>query len=202
MPFERRRCLAKTKSGKPCRGGAKAGSDYCGPHQPKSKPRDAPEIAYRGGKLTKVGKRAIRSVINSSMDCHGDGVVYVIKSAEGVRHVKIGCARDVRERLRELQIARPDALEVAGIVVPTNGNALAVEQAAHVIAGRYWIRGEWFALSAERALEAVRLADGAIAAGGSLHQITERLASKALPEDLRRAADRVNADRRGRANVG
>lgn len=32
-----RKCHGMTKTGKPCRGGAMPGSQYCGPHQPKGK---------------------------------------------------------------------------------------------------------------------------------------------------------------------
>ncbi len=188
-------CKATTKSGKRCRGRAQAGTDYCGPHQPASRKASLFQPA-REFQLDKVGRRALRRSLRSPGSDTSGQRVYVIESAEGVRGVKIGVARNPKSRLRDLQVARPDLLRVAGVVVPSAGTALAVEQAAHAVAARYRLQGEWFDLSAEAALEAVRMADAAIAAGGSPHQVAERLGARPLvPEHLRSAADRVNASR-------
>lgn len=184
------RCKAQTKSGKPCRGRAQAGTDYCGPHQPAS---NSPS---REVYISKNARREIWRSLKSSGRGAAQQKVYVIASAERVPGVKIGVATDVQDRLAGLQVARPDRLRVAGVVIPSVGTAFALEQAAHAIARRYRMRGEWFDLSAQSALHAVQIADAAIAAGGSPHQIAERLASRVLLDDLRTAADRVNADRR------
>lgn len=182
-------CKATTKSGKRCRGRSQAGSDYCGPHQPASSSR-------KPNPVSKTTRREIRRAVKSSGKGAAGQKVYVIASADGVPGVKIGVAKNVQNRLAELQVARPDLLRVAGVMVPSVGTARALEQAAHVVARRYRMRGEWFNLTPDWALHTVQIADAAIAAGGSPHQIAERLASRVLSDDLRRDADRVMADRR------
>lgn len=90
----------------------------------------------------------------SSIDPESLGYVYVIGFSEpGI--VKIGSAVSPGCRLTMLQCGNPFELKLLALVSIYEGNPMLVEYAAHRLAKEYRIRGEWFELSAERAVKVV-----------------------------------------------
>ncbi len=90
----------------------------------------------------------------SIIDPHSLGYVYVIGFEEpGI--VKIGSAANPGMRLTELQCGNPFELKLLATVSIYSGNPCLVEFAAHRLASQYRIRGEWFDLSAERAVKII-----------------------------------------------
>ena len=80
--------------------------------------------------------------------------VYVIGSDDGP--VKIGLAYSARNRRGDLQVGSPAVLRVFGEVSTGDHAASDIEKAVHFSLRATHIRGEWFDVSPERALEAIR----------------------------------------------
>jgi hypothetical protein len=73
--------------------------------------------------------------------------VYAIVDSES-RYLKFGHASDPRHRLYVMQVATPlDLSLLAYVQVPGVQEAFKVENLVHMAAGRFHIRGEWFAAS-------------------------------------------------------
>jgi hypothetical protein len=84
-----------------------------------------------------------------------DDFVYVIR-LDDERH-KIGISKRPAERLHCLQISHPSRLEIV-YLLKTN-RSLTVERESHRILAKHRLRGEWFAVDAKTAIEAVLRAD-------------------------------------------
>lgn len=83
--------------------------------------------------------------------------IYVIASAGGPR--KVGTAKNVDKRLRQLQGANPDELSIESIHGPTKRIiAEQIEFEAHHRLKESHLHGEWFRCSREEAEEAIRAA--------------------------------------------
>jgi hypothetical protein len=79
--------------------------------------------------------------------------VYVIAAEKAVN---VGYARNVARRLRHLQIGSPaDLVVVDQIGLMTRAEAQAVERATHKALKDKCVRGEWFAVDPQEALEAI-----------------------------------------------
>lgn len=75
--------------------------------------------------------------------------VYFIKTSDNAQLVKVGKARDVNKRIRELQTGSSVGLEVMGVVpCSTDKEALAIEKLIHENFYNLRVRGEWFRNSA------------------------------------------------------
>ena len=80
--------------------------------------------------------------------------VYVI-TAHG-SPCKIGIASDLERRLSTLQVSSPDKLSAAfAIWFQTMGSARRIERAAHVRLKEKRLRGEWFAVGPDEAIDAI-----------------------------------------------
>lgn len=95
--------------------------------------------------------------------------VYFIQADRG-GPIKIGVAKDVEARLRDLQVGNPFELRVVG-QIPNAGQAL--ERRLHSLLERHRIRGEWFWPHPEVLHVADRLCNQEIRA--RLDRIEERL---------------------------
>ena len=74
---------------------------------------------------------------------NGDGQKVYFIEAVGLDLVKIGFARDVAQRLTDLQCGSPVALRLLGTIP----GGLGMELFFHKDLAEYRVRGEWFALS-------------------------------------------------------
>jgi hypothetical protein len=99
--------------------------------------------------------------------------VYAIRAGD---FVKIGLARDARQRLGELQTSNPLRLSLIFTVHVAGECALAVERAAHRHAKNHHVSGEWFSLTDNQARKFIRRAVRSI-------QEMERLNSEPSPAD-------------------
>jgi len=70
--------------------------------------------------------------------------VYFIQSGE---HVKIGHAKNVKNRLADIQVATPTEVELLGII--RTGKAHLLEAEIHGMFNANHVRGEWFRLTPE-----------------------------------------------------
>src|SRR4029077_20848911 len=75
--------------------------------------------------------------------------IYVIAGRECI---KIGISRDVRSRLRSLQSWTPEQLYLVWWAVGPRYLIRETETAAHAVLSDYRIAGEWFSVTAERAI--------------------------------------------------
>ncbi len=82
--------------------------------------------------------------------------VYVIKSAMNI--CKIGISSDPEKRLRNLLTAHGLGLDLVHVEIVESGRAELVERAAHKMLDRVRSKGEWFRVSEEKAIHAVRVA--------------------------------------------
>ena len=80
---------------------------------------------------------------------HG-GMIYLIQSGT---KVKIGVARSLSQRLTNLQIGNPDALEV--IMAAYSKVPYAIEKALHEHFMERRVRGEWYDITREEAMQAL-----------------------------------------------
>ncbi len=78
--------------------------------------------------------------------------VYVISA--GPRCHKIGITHDLIQRVRTLQTAHSARLTIVDFAVVDDMGS--VEHAVHSMLAPYRLKGEWFEITAEQALEAVR----------------------------------------------
>ena len=69
-----------------------------------------------------------------------DGCVYFVQEGEGGA-IKIGYAKNPIARLKELQVANPDKLNMLGVIRVDSGN---LEYLIHKKFAHLKIRGEWF----------------------------------------------------------
>lgn len=81
-------------------------------------------------------------------------MVYVIGAADSP--VKIGMAGSPACRRSELQIGSPLVLSLFAAIDPSPHDAKDVESAVHYELAGYWVRGEWFDVTPERAEEVIR----------------------------------------------
>ena len=115
--------------------------------------------------------------------------------------MKIGAATNPGMRLNELQCGNPFELKLMATVSIYTGNPKLVEYAAHRLAQKYRIRGEWFELSAERAvkmilraarnMKVVHAAYAAVLAQADIERRAETVADEAGQETERRRKLRV-----------
>lgn len=82
--------------------------------------------------------------------------IYVIGAARGPK--KVGCAKDVKARLRQLQTAYHRPLSVLFSVQVPDETCSSIERRAHWILRDSRAEGEWFKVSAPSAIKAVRQA--------------------------------------------
>lgn len=80
-------------------------------------------------------------------------VIYVIGPRDGPQ--KIGLGKTAQGRLRNLQTGNGSALEIAGSVAADDGEAASIERFAHYLLEPHRMRGEWFDVSPEQAVEAI-----------------------------------------------
>jgi hypothetical protein len=106
-------------------------------------------------KLSKYGDFGDMMLLaGGSSDPHSLGYIYVIGFEEpGV--VKIGSAQSPLIRLSELQCGNPFELKLHYAVSIYEGSPILIEFATHRLAAERKIRGEWFDMTAEEALEVV-----------------------------------------------
>jgi hypothetical protein len=83
----------------------------------------------------------------------GRSFVYVI-GCDG-HPVKVGTARDVVQRVKELQTGFPFDLRIYGTVEIEASAARHLERAAHKALSKHRLRGEWFQVSPATALDTV-----------------------------------------------
>lgn len=114
--------------------------------------------------------------------------VYVLKSEAGP--VKVGIAKNVAMRAQGLSQQQP--FSVAVVEIFQTNKAREIEALAHKLLRAHRIRGEWFNVSAEKAVEAVKAAifeaDNKLeeSASGHIPQFTFR-----IDPDLRKRLDDV-----------
>jgi hypothetical protein len=72
------------------------------------------------------------------------GYVYFVESD---MRIKIGCARDVRQRIRELQCGNPNTIELRDAIA--DDDALALESLLHRFFSDHRENGEWHALNTD-----------------------------------------------------
>lgn len=81
--------------------------------------------------------------------------VYVV-GGEGIRPVKIGRAKDMKARLASLQTGSPHELYVFGLHGKmTRDEAIAIEASVHKALETKRLRGEWFDIAADEALDLI-----------------------------------------------
>jgi len=66
-------------------------------------------------------------------------MIYFIQAGEGA--VKIGFAKDVKKRFRELQTGNHETLKLLKEIAGEEE----LEQEIHLLVNRYHVRGEWYA---------------------------------------------------------
>ncbi|WWT39894.1 hypothetical protein [Microcystis phage Mwe-JY08] len=84
--------------------------------------------------------------------------VYVITMPTG--HVKIGISGSPLKRLRTLQTGCPLPLRIVFLMGVPDRLAIKIERAAHKALADYRLNGEWFKVTTEKAISAVRRAAG------------------------------------------
>ena len=110
--------------------------------------------------------------------------VYAIQSESGP--IKIGVSGDPRARLKLLTNTQPFGASIVHIAQITDGNAYAVEAAAHALLRAKRHRGEWFTVTKEDAVAAIEQAVEAIERGESVKEMLRRIESppaKQMPDD-------------------
>lgn len=94
--------------------------------------------------LNEFGRKSTRG---SAQDC-----VYVIERPDG--HVKVGVTCNPRQRIKDLQTGSSLPLTYR-CCLGVSGDAYAVETEAHRLLDRYHLRGDWFEVSPQAAMDAV-----------------------------------------------
>ena len=89
--------------------------------------------------------------------------LYVIGGDSGP--LKIGYSGNPKNRLRELNVASPLDLEIKHTRNVPELTCKFTEKYAHALLSSRWVRGEWFDVSLEQAIAAIRLADEGVRAG-------------------------------------
>lgn len=82
--------------------------------------------------------------------------VYVMQSASGL--VKIGVSKNVSARLKSLQASSGLAIKLVTTFGPLS-RAIALERAAHALLADKREHGEWFSVTANEAVETIRLVE-------------------------------------------
>lgn len=124
-------------------------------------PIPAPQwpVKSRAGKSPSV--RKMRLPEDAPEDGH---FVYVIREAGGELACKVGVSADPRSRLLQLQCATWRRLILSAAFLAADSNeAYYLERAVHQALHGLHLNGEWFSVSAERAISEVR---ACAAAGG------------------------------------
>ena len=98
------------------------------------------------------------------------GFVYVIGAQNNP--VKIGHANRVETRLTSLQMGNPDELRILGKVVVPWDLAAHIEKQTHVVLQHHHRRGEWFDVSAEKALQTIEAVKDAVAVSNDNERYT------------------------------
>lgn len=116
-------------------------------------------------------------------DCHRPGrgavpFIYVISA--GPTDHKIGIANDPRSRLLQLQVGNPNLLRIVFTIQLID--AARVEGEVHTALRNTWIRGEWFLVSADKAVSTIRRVAG-------LDAPEERLTMAAIRKHIVRAQE-------------
>lgn len=77
--------------------------------------------------------------------------VYLIASGRNI--IKVGKAGDVRKRVRGLQTASPFEMQVFHTIEVSTQNVGALEKLIHKRLKRYRLRGEWFRIERQTAID-------------------------------------------------
>lgn len=81
--------------------------------------------------------------IEEETSCKKGGNVYFIR--DGMGNIKIGIAKDVLRRKKELQTSNPNELEIFYVMhVPKMWDAQEIERDLHESFSEYRKKGEWF----------------------------------------------------------
>lgn len=88
----------------------------------------------------------------------GPPKAYVYVIAAGEEAVKVGRARDPKQRLRELQTSHYQRLSIVHVRGFSEVEAAALERRAHQVLAEYRMTGEWFKVKPQTALEAIEAA--------------------------------------------
>jgi DNA segregation ATPase FtsK/SpoIIIE-like protein len=102
-----------------------------------------------------TGERTNRTMTQESDSSHF--LVYLIGVGSG--YIKIGVAKDVETRKRELQTGNHEELSIIHTVsCPDETTAYALELQVHTYLRAYRVRGEWFDVTPQQVLEAIDMA--------------------------------------------
>lgn len=126
-----------------------------------------------------------------------------------IGHQKIGAAKNVMRRIVYLRTGNPVHIDLAFSLEMEKARAFAVERYAHSLVGEHSVRGEWFDITQEAAIAAVKAASEAVlvgkkatripGSGPGRPKINEEQMPARLPEGTLARIDAVLADKESRA---
>lgn len=83
--------------------------------------------------------------IENIVDIEWDDPKYYVYLISDGKYIKIGITKDLQTRLRELQVANPNQLElICAIPLKSEKDARDLEERLHHEYDEFYIRGEWF----------------------------------------------------------